>query len=218
MLSVAGKVGEVSTGGSNGSSSSSGDHHQQQRAAARTRRRRSTVRRPSGTGFIVIANLSQLAVTANIAEADAAKVQLGQPARVTFPGDERHRRRDGHADHAAEHADQQRRAVPRAGLAGRPRHRGSGWASTASMSITTGSEGRACWSRRRRRSPRSATGTRSSSVAVSQDVVVPVEIGLVGDTTTEIIRRPRRRRHSSCLPTVSTSTTNGFPGGGGGGG
>ena len=33
----------------------------------------------------MIANPSQLAVTANIAEADAAKVQLGQAARITFP-------------------------------------------------------------------------------------------------------------------------------------
>ncbi len=40
----------------------------------------------AGEGFVVIANLSALAVTANIPEADAATIQLGQSATVSFPG------------------------------------------------------------------------------------------------------------------------------------
>ncbi|MDT7710500.1 MAG: hypothetical protein QOG20_6107 [Pseudonocardiales bacterium] len=39
----------------------------------------------SGSGFISLANASQLAVNANIPEADAAKIQLGQRATIAFP-------------------------------------------------------------------------------------------------------------------------------------
>ena len=39
----------------------------------------------SGEGFLAIANPSQLKVVANVAEADAANLQLGQKANVTFP-------------------------------------------------------------------------------------------------------------------------------------
>jgi hypothetical protein len=43
-----------------------------------------------------------------------------------------------------------------------------------------------------------------------------VEIGLVGDTTTEITGG-LNEGDTLVLPTVSTSTNNGFPRGGGGG-
>ncbi|MCW2716739.1 HlyD family efflux transporter periplasmic adaptor subunit, partial [Pseudonocardia sp.] len=39
----------------------------------------------SGSAFILLANASQLAVNANIPEADAAKIQLGQRATIAFP-------------------------------------------------------------------------------------------------------------------------------------
>ena len=81
MLSVANKVGEVSSGGELVETSSEPHRH----GSVRERRVDTRRRRRRATGFIVIANPSQLAVTANIAEADAAKVQLGQAARITFP-------------------------------------------------------------------------------------------------------------------------------------
>jgi hypothetical protein len=46
---------------------------------------------------------------------------------------------------------------------------------------------------------------------------VPVEIGIVGDTTTEIVGGVNEG-DQLVLPTVATSTNNGFPRGGGGGG
>ena len=94
---------------------------------------------------------------------------------------------------------------------------GVGVGNTASMSITTGTKSGVLVA------PTSAITTVGNRHTVivrrgDQDMVVPVEIGLVGDTTTEIIGGVQARATSSCLPTVSTSTTNGFPRGGGGGG
>lgn len=83
VLAVNGKVGE-SSGNSNGSSTAgtttsttSGTGNASSAAAASAS--------SAGNGFITIANPSELEVTANIAEADAAGIQLGQQATVTFP-------------------------------------------------------------------------------------------------------------------------------------
>ena len=134
VLAVNGKVGESSGSASSSTSSTTAPGDQHDRHVERARRRR---RRSAGSGFITIANPSRLEVTANIAEADAAGLQLGQQATITVPGHERHRDRDRHADHPAEHGDQQRRALPdhrRAGHgAGRVKT-----GSTASLAITDG--------------------------------------------------------------------------------
>jgi multidrug efflux pump subunit AcrA (membrane-fusion protein) len=85
VLAVNGKVGE-SSGGTNGTTanttSSTGSTSS---STANATSAASSAAQSAGNGFITIANLSKLAVTANIAEADAAKIQLGQTATITFP-------------------------------------------------------------------------------------------------------------------------------------
>jgi HlyD family secretion protein len=207
VLSVAGKVGEVSTG--SGSSSTSGTTGGTGTSAASA-----SAATSSGTGFIVIANLSELAVTANIAEADAAKVQLGQAARITFPG--AGATADGTVTQITPQSTVTNNVVQypvQVSLTTAPP--GVGVGSTANMSITTGTKSGVLVA------PTSAittVGTRHTVVVRrgEQDVVVPVEIGLVGDTTTEIVGGVTEG-DQLVLPTVATSTNNGFPRGGGGG-
>lgn len=83
VLSVNGKVGESSNTGSNtgsNSTTSGGSGTSGNTSSAASSSATST-----GSGFITIANPTQLEVTANIAEADAAGLQLGQQATVAFP-------------------------------------------------------------------------------------------------------------------------------------
>jgi HlyD family secretion protein len=82
VLSVNGKVGESSGSGSSstGTTTSTGTG-----AAGTASSAASSSATSAGNGFITIANPSQLEVTANIAEADAAGIQLGQQATITFP-------------------------------------------------------------------------------------------------------------------------------------
>jgi multidrug efflux pump subunit AcrA (membrane-fusion protein) len=208
VLSVANKVGEVATGGS---SSNSGGITT---TGSGTNSSTNTAATSSGTGFIVIANLSELAVTANIAEADAAKVQLGQAARITFPG--AGATADGTVTQITPQSTVTNNVVQypvQVSLATAPP--GVGVGSTANMSITTGTKSGVLVA------PTSAittVGTRHTVVVRrgDQDVVVPVEIGLVGDTTTEIVGGVNEG-DQLVLPTVATSINNGFPRGGGGG-
>jgi HlyD family secretion protein len=207
VLSVSGKVGEVSTGGS--SSNTSGTT-----SGTGTSSTSNTSATSSGSGFIVIANLSQLAVTANIAEADAAKVQLGQPARITFPG--AGATATGTVTQITPQSTVTNNVVQypvQVSLATAPP--GVGVGSTANLSITTGSKSGVLVA------PTSAITTVGNRHTVivrrgEQDVEVPVEIGLVGDTTTEIVGGVNEG-DQLVLPTVATSTSNGFPRGGGGG-
>ncbi len=69
VVAVDGSVGASTNGGSSGSSSS-----------ATTKAGSST-----STSFATIANVAQMTMTANIAEADIASVSVGQAASVTFP-------------------------------------------------------------------------------------------------------------------------------------
>jgi HlyD family secretion protein len=79
VLAVNGKVGESSGSTSSSTSSTSGAGTSSTSSAA------SSSVTSAGSSFITIANPSQLEVTANIAEADAAGLELGQQATVTFP-------------------------------------------------------------------------------------------------------------------------------------
>ena len=208
VLSVANKVGEVTTGGSSLGSSGTTNGGSANAAA-------NTAATSSGTGFIVIANPSQLAVTANIAEADAAKVQLGQAARITFPATSA--TATGTVTQITPQSTVSNNVVQypvQVSLATAPP--GIGVGNTASLSITTGTKSGVLVA------PTSAitsTGNRHTVVVRrgDQDVTVPVEIGIVGDTTTEIVGGVNEG-DQLVLPTVATSTNNGFPRGGGGGG
>jgi len=208
VLSVANKVGEVTTGGSSLGSSGTTSGGSANAAA-------NTAATSSGTGFIVIANPSQLAVTANIAEADAAKVQLGQAARITFPATSA--TATGTVTQITPQSTVSNNVVQypvQVSLATAPP--GIGVGNTASLSITTGTKSGVLVA------PTSAitsTGNRHTVVVRrgDQDVTVPVEIGIVGDTTTEIVGGVNEG-DQLVLPTVATSTNNGFPRGGGGGG
>jgi len=163
----------------------------------------------------VIANPSQLAVTANIAEADAAKVALGQPARITFPAS--NATATGTVTQITPQSTLSSNVVQypvQVSLATAPP--GVGVGNTASLAITTGSKSGVLVA------PSSAITTLGNRHTVvvrrgDQDVTVPVEIGLVGDTTTEITGG-LNEGDQLVLPTVATSTNNGFPRGGGGGG
>ena len=206
VLSVAGKVGEVSGNGSSGSTSGTS-------TASTASSSTSSSSSGSGTGFIVLANLSGLAVTANIAEADASKVQLGQSATVTFPAT--NTTATGSVTQITPQSTVTNNVVQfpvQVSLDTAPPGVASG--STANMSITTGSKSDVLVV------PSAAITTVGNRHTVvvrrnEQDTVVPVELGLVGDTTTEITDGVQAG-DQLVLPTgTAASTTNGFPRGGG---
>ena len=85
VLAVNGKVGESSGSGTSGSTTSSTSGTTTGTGASSNASSATAAEASAGTGFITIANPTQLAVTADIAEADAAGLQLGQQATVTFP-------------------------------------------------------------------------------------------------------------------------------------
>ena len=208
VLSVANKVGEVASGANSSNLSSL-------TGSSGTNSATNTAATSSGNGFIVIANPSELAVTANIAEADAAKVQLGQAARITFPAT--NATATGTVTQITPQSTVTNNVVQypvQVSLATAPP--GVGVGNTASLSITTGTKSGVLVA------PTSAitsTGNRHTVVVRrgDQDITVPVEIGIVGDTTTEIVGGVNEG-DQLVLPTVATSTNNGFPRGGGGGG
>ena len=68
VATISGTVGESSSSGGSSSSSSSS----------------STSSTSSSSGFITLSQLSTLEVTADVAEADASKIKVGQPASVSF--------------------------------------------------------------------------------------------------------------------------------------
>ncbi len=96
VVSIAGTVGGPSSAGSASSTSS------------------------STSGFVVLSSMSDLEVTSMVAEADAAKVALGQPATVTFSALNETARGHGDRDGPRVHGQQQRRRVWRDGQPGRP--------------------------------------------------------------------------------------------------
>ena len=153
----------------------------------------------------MIANPSQLAVTANIAEADAAKVQLGQAARITFPAT--NATGTGTVTQITPQSTVTNNVVQypvQVSLATAPP--GVGVGNTASLSITTGTKSGVLVA------PTSAITTVGNRHTVvvrrgDQDVTVPVEIGIVGDTTTEIVGGvSTRATSSSCRPSPRRRT------------
>ena len=78
VIAVNGEVGSTSGSSSNSSSSSSG-------ANTGSNTSSSSSSSSSSSAFVTIADVSSYIVTANIAEADIAKVTVGQAAAITFP-------------------------------------------------------------------------------------------------------------------------------------
>jgi multidrug efflux pump subunit AcrA (membrane-fusion protein) len=210
VLAVNGEVGESTDGqGSDDSSgsSSSGDDSDSAASDAAT---------SAGDGFIVIANPSELAVTANIPEADAAKLELGQQATISFPGTETT------ATGSVTRKDPQSTVTNDVVLypvtisldTAPP---GVGVGATANLSVTTGTATGAL------KAPTQAittTGNRST-VTVRRngaDTVVPVRIGVSGPAETEIVSGVSEG-DVLVLPTGNVATSGsgaGFPRTGGG--
>jgi multidrug efflux pump subunit AcrA (membrane-fusion protein) len=214
VLAVNGKVGESSSGGSGstGSSTSSTSSGTTGNASSA-----SSATSSAGTGFITIANPSQLDVTADIAEADAAGIQLGQQATVTFPAT------NGTATGTVTQITPQSTVTNNVvlypitvSLDTAPPGVKSG--STASLAITDGTATGVL------EVPTAAITTVGTSHTVTvrrngTDTVVPVGVGLTGATTTEITSG-LAAGDVLVLPSPTTSTTpttgGGFPRLGGG--
>ena len=184
VLAVSGKVGESSGSGSSASSttSTSGSGSGTGGGGASSSASSAT---SSSSGFVTIANLSQLAVTANIAEADAAKIKLGQQATVSFPATGT--TATGSVTQITPQSTVTNNVVlypVQVSLDTAPP--GVGVGATATLAITTGTSSDVL------SVPTSAITTVGNRHTVTvraadgSETVVPVQIGLSGDTTTEV--------------------------------
>jgi multidrug efflux pump subunit AcrA (membrane-fusion protein) len=183
VLAVNGEAGEFTNGqGSDDSGSgggSGGDSGDSSDSAA------SDAATSAGEGFIVIANPSELAVTAEIPEADAAKLELGQQATISFPATETT------ATGTVTRKDPQSTVsndvvLYPVTISLETAPPGVGVGATANLSVTTGTATGVL------KAPTQAittTGNRST-VTVRRngvDTVVPVRIGVSGPAETEIV-------------------------------
>ncbi len=82
VIAVNGAVGDSTGGGGSSSSAGSGAASSSSSSGGAASTSSSS---GSGSGFVTIADVSKMTVTANIAEADIASVTVGQAAKVTFP-------------------------------------------------------------------------------------------------------------------------------------
>ena len=214
VLAVNGEVGE-SAGGQGSDDGSSGDDSDSDSGGS-SDSAASDAATSAGDGFVVIANVSELAVTADIPEADAADLELGQPATLSFPGTETT------ATGTVTRIDPQSTVSNDVvlypvtiSLDAAPE--GVGVGATANMSITTGAATAVL------KAPTQAittTGNRST-VTVRRDgvdTVVPVRIGVSGPAETEIVSGVADG-DVLVLPSQNLVTGGagaGFPGSGGG--
>ncbi|GAA5132055.1 hypothetical protein GCM10023320_56130 [Pseudonocardia adelaidensis] len=182
VLAVNGEVGESAGGqGSDDDSGSSGNGNGDDSGDTAA----SDAATSAGDGFIVIANPSELAVTAQIPEADAAKLELGQQATVSFPAT------GTTATGTVTRKDPQSTVsndvvLYPVTISLDTAPAGVGVGATANLSITTGNATGVL------KAPTQAittTGNRST-VTVRRDgvdTVVPVRIGVSGPAETEIV-------------------------------
>ncbi|TQM02135.1 HlyD family efflux transporter periplasmic adaptor subunit [Pseudonocardia kunmingensis] len=210
VLAVNGEVGAFTEGPNAGSgdASSGGDGENGDSAG-------SEAAASAGDGFVVIANLSELAVTADIPEADAAELELGQRAAITFPGTD------------ATATGSVTRITPQStvsndvvlypvtiSLDAAPD--GVGVGSTANLSVTTGTAQDVL------KVPTQAITTTGDRHTVTvrrggTDAVVPVTIGVAGPAETEITGGVAEG-DVLVLPSPGVTTGGsgaGFPGAGG---
>jgi len=201
VLAVSGKVGQSSSSTSSSSSaaSSSGSSGSSGGSSSSS----------STSGFITLANLSRLAVTANIAEADAANIKVGQAATITFSATSTSA--TGTVTLVSPQSTVTNNVVlypVTVSLDTAPE--GVQIGATASISITTGSATDVLVA------PSSAVTTLGSRHTVTvqkdgADTVVPVELGLVGNAGTEITSGVSEG-DVLVLPTSTTITTTGGAG------
>jgi HlyD family secretion protein/macrolide-specific efflux system membrane fusion protein len=195
VVSISGEVGASSTAATSSSSSSSSS---------------------TSTAFMTIASMDQLQVTTMVAEADAAKVQLGQKATVSFPA-------LGTSASGSVTAIDLTQTVTNnvveygvtVLLDSAPT--GVRLGQTSSVSITTATRDSGL-------SVPSSAITKSGPVSTvtvrknGQDVVTVVGTGLVGDSGTEITSGLTEGDQVVISSSTGTGGTFTFPGGGLGGG
>jgi HlyD family secretion protein len=183
VLAVNGKVGESSGSGS-GSSGGTGSTGSTGTGTTGSSAATAASATSAGTGFLTIANPSRLDVTADIAEADADAIALGQPATVTFPAT------NGTATGTVTQITPQSTVTNNVVLypitvALDSAPPGIKVGSTASLAITDGTASGVL------EVPTAAITTVGTNHTVTvrrgtTDTVVPVGVGLTGATTTEI--------------------------------
>jgi hypothetical protein len=213
VLAVNGKVGESSSSSSSSTASGTTSGTSGTGAGASSNASSATAAlATAGNGFITIANPSQLAVTADIAEADAAGLQLGQQATVTFPAT------NGSATGTVTQITPQSTVTNNVVLfpitvALDTAPPGVKVGSTASLTITDGMATGVL------EVPTAAITTVGTNHTVTLrrsgvDTVVPVGVGLTGATTTEITSG-LAVGDVLVLPSPATATpTSGAPGAG----
>ena len=219
VLEVDGKVGQnsgnVAGGSNNNGSGSSNNSVAASGGASSANASTASAGSTSGQGFLSIANPSQLKVVADVAEADAANLQIGQKATVTFPAT--NNSATGTVTEIQPQSTVTNNVVlfpVEVSLDTAPDGVKTG--STANLDITKQTVSGVL------QVPSAAvttTGT-SHTVTVQRDgntAVVPVQIGVTGATNTEITSG-LTEGDVVVLPTPSTNTspTGGFPRLGGG--
>ena len=157
----------------------------------------------------MIANLSQLAITANIAEADASKIKLGQPAQITFPGT------TTTATGSVVQITPQSTVTNNVVLypitvAVDSAPPGVGVGASASLAIQTDTKDSVL------RVPTAAITTQGDRHTVTvrrggADAVVPVLIGVQGDSDTEVLSGVAEG-DTVVLPSTTAPASNGVPG------
>ncbi len=215
VLSIAGKVGDTfasSSASSSGSSSGSTGGTGTTGGAASSGT-------SSGTGsssFVELADLTRLEVTASVAEADAADVEVGQPATVTLSASSTDVTGSVTAISVSGTTTSNVVNYPvTVSLTEVPE--GVRLGASVSVSITTGSAEDALIV------PTSAVTTTGSRHTVTvlengAELTVPVEIGIEGDSGVQITSGLTAGQVVVLTSTSSGSISNGFPGGGAGAG
>jgi macrolide-specific efflux system membrane fusion protein len=170
----------------------------------------------SSTGFITLIDLSSLQVTADVAEADASSVAVGQPAVITFSATSQ--TVQGKVTQVAVSGTTSSNVVQypvTVTLDSVPA--GAKPGASVSVVITTGTKTNVI------EVSSSAVTTVGNTHTVTvldngQTQIVPVQVGLVGNTTDEITSGLTAGQTVELAATTSTTTTTngGFPGGFGG--
>ena len=209
VLSISAAVGDTVSSGSSSSNASSSTSSGSSTGGS-TSGANGSSSSSSSSGLIVISDLSRLQLTANVAEADIAGVKVGQTAEVTLSATSTRA--------AAKVTDVSLTGTTSNNVVQYPvtvelddAPADARLGSSASVTITTGSKSDVLYL------PSSAIttlGTRST-VTVSRNGVtstVPVEAGLVGSSTTEIVSGLSEGQTVMISSTSGTTTSTGIPG------